>query len=412
MQKILCLGCLILMAGLAFGQELDEKLPLLDEPIISPTAETSTIGTTTTVEIDTPTSTPEITSPPSQVGTPSTAETTTPPQPPPQEETVGTITVPSAEGTVTTSLDTEITLLPGTSTVGTATTEVGTPTPEITPPPSPPLQIGTSSTSEIATPPQQPPPMGTVTQSFIEGTTTTDPGTQTTPLPGTLTVGTVTVGTPTLSNTGLILIPTGYRRNSKSGFNTDFIIAYYTGELWHSMAGGEFFEPIKFLFLSTDFKYCLLKEKKKTPGLGVGYEWFLVIKGQAATTAQMGGQFSGKSDRFGYPYLMVSKKFKNTGYHLGMMSGDIGKLLNPLSEYMEVDGKKAIIFGLDTKLFNRQINIEGIMPTGGKSHLLINTSIERFLGFDLCFMKMPDGFSVIGYFGIRMTILPHIKGVK
>ncbi len=405
MQKILCLGYLILMVGLAFGQELDEKLPLWEEPIITPVVGTSTIGTATTVEVDT--SIPEITSSP-QVGTPSTSETTIPPQQSPQEETMGTITVPSAEGTTIISTATQTTALAGTLTVGTATTEVGTLTPEITPPPPP--QVGTPATLGTVTPPQQPPPIGTITPSFTEGTTTTDAGTQTTPLDGTLTVGTVTVGTPTLLNTGLILVPTAYRRDSKSGLNADFIFAYYIGELWHSMAGGELFEPIKFLFLSTDFKYCLLKEKEKIPGLGVGYEWFLVIQGQAATPAQMGGQFSGKSDRFGYPYLMVSKKFKNTGYHLGMMSGEIGHLLNPLSEYMKVSDKKALVFGLDTKLFNRQINIEGIIPSG--DNLLINTSIERFLGFDLCFMKTPDGFSVVGYFGIRMTIFPHIKGVK
>ncbi|MFH1563522.1 MAG: hypothetical protein ABIF11_08960 [Nitrospirota bacterium] len=418
---ILCLGFLILMVGVSMGQEFDDKIPLLEEEsIITPKEEIPTLPPEEPVKLPQEPK-EESVQPPSeevipqgqkeegQSGTSTPLETAILPQQPAEEETMGTITLPLAEGTTTTSLDTETTPLTGTLTVGTTTTEFGTPTS----PPSPP-QVGTPTTSGTTTPPSQPPPIGTITQVPAEGTPTTASGTQTTPLAGTLTVGTatVTVGTPTLLNTGLILVPTAYRRDSKSGFNADFIIASYIGELWHSMNGGELFEPIKFLFLSTDFKYCLLKEKEKIPSLGAGYEWFLVIQGQAPTPAQMGGQFSGKSDRFGYPYLMMSKKFKNIGCHLGMMSGEIGSLLNPLSKDMEVTGKKAIIFGLETKLFNRQINIEGIMPTGGKSHLLINTSIERFLGFDIGFMKMPKGFSIIGYFGIRMTIFPNIKEVK
>jgi hypothetical protein len=240
-----------------------------------------------------------------------------------------------------------------------------------------------------------------------------------------MTIGTTTVDIGThaskkpeeikLLNTGLILIPTAYRRDNKIGFNTDFIIAYYIGELWYKYEYGVgkedsgFFEPIKFLFLSGDFKFSLLKEKKKTPHLGTGYEWFLVLQGSAPSPTQMGGEFSGKSDRFGFPYFIISKEFKNTRYHLGMMSGEIGKLLNPLSKYMKVASKKALIFGIDTKLFKRRINIEGICPLGSGTHLLINTSIERFIGFELGFMKMPDGISVVGYFGVRLTIFPYIK---
>lgn len=354
MKCIICLGFLILITEGLLAQELDDKIPLLDEPMIIQEVE----------KLDDE-------------------------EPPIQESEEGTIT-PSLEASTTQPL-TETTTLNTTQT----TTSGKIP---ITPP--------KASEEGITTP-----PLGTTTEIDVSV--------------GSSTIGTTTLefGSPTsknaqkikLLNTGLILIPTAYRRDNKRGFNTDFIIAYYIGELWYKYEYGVgkkdsgFFEPIKFLFVSTDFKFSLLKEKERIPHFGMGYEWFLVLQGEAPSPAQMGGKFSGKSERFGFPYFILSKEFKNTRYHLGMMSGEIGKLLNPLSKYMKVDGKKAVIFGIDTTLFARKINIEGICPLDSEFHLIVNTSIERFIGFELGFMKMPDGISIVGYFGIRLTIFPYIK---
>ncbi len=382
---ILCL-CLILMPGLFFAQELDDKIPLLDEPIITPKEELPNeekiVQPTPPPTIEPEEKTPIL----PQVGTSTITETIISDEESKEETTTADIGTPTSKEESITPPQTE-TL----TTLGTVTSE-GT----ITPP------LGASTplvdTSNVAT--------STITSQ--EGTVTASLGTPTT----TSLAGTLTMGTPTLLNTGLILVPTAYRHDDKLGFNTDFIIAYYIGELWHSMNNGEFFEPIKFLFLSGDFKFSLLKEKEQIPHFGAGYEWFLVLTGGASTAAQMGGQFSGKSDRFGYPYLIISKKFKHLKCHLGMMSGEIGKLFNPLSDFAALDSNKAIIWGLDTKLLSRQINIEGISSVGSDAHLLIHTSIEHFLGFDLAFMKMPKGFSVIGYFGIRFTIFPYIKDKK
>lgn len=411
MKKIVLILCfLIFMVGVSFAQELDEKIPLLDEPIITPEQEIPTQETNlpqksekeesigkdepipikeesenaNLLEVGSSTNESEEGTVPLQMATsttePSTGTLT------PEATTIDLGTFTSEEGNVTLQMATSTTELPsGTSTLEDTTMEVGAST----------FAEGTVPTHSVAT-------------------------LTTTPLVGTLTPGTTTVDVGsatskeigTLSTTGLILIPTAYRRDDKRGFNTDFIIAYYIGDLWHSMNGGEFFDPIKFLFLSGDFKFSLFKEKQQIPQLGVGYEWFLVLQGGASTPAQMGGEFSGKSDRFGYPYLILSKKFKHLTCHLGMMSGEFHNLFNSLSDEVSVDSNKALIFGIDTKLFNRQINIEAISPLGSEFHLFVNTSIERFVGFDLSFMKSPEGLSIIGYFGIRLTLFPHIKDKK
>jgi len=389
-REILCLCLLILMMETSIAQELDDKIPLLDEPIMIPKEEISTEPEATKLtelpeanEIIQSTSSGTITI---ESSAEESEKDTTPIQTSSIKEEPEMGQKPEEETTTFERSPEEYTKSTETSPLGTLSTE---------------SLIGTTTSVEKAEEGTETPHLGTLTTESLVGTTS---------------VGTTTVeiGTTTLLNTGLILVPTAYRRDDKLGFNTDFIIAYYIGEIWHEIKGkkGEFFEPIKFLFLSGDFKFSMLKEKKQFPHLGAGYEWFLVLQGAAATPAQMGGEFSGKSDRFGYPYIILSKKFKYLKGHLGMMSGQLGKLVNPLSEFASLNSQKAIIFGLETKLFNREIKIEGISSTGDEFHLLINTSIERFLGFDLSFMKIPQGYSIIGYFGIRMNIFPHIKDKK
>jgi hypothetical protein len=353
MKGIIYLGLLILIPIWTFAQELNDKIPLLDEPMFIQKEEKSTNEKFLI---------------PSQLPKVKEAE----------EKILGT---PTTQPLIDTkAID-----------VGTPTSKTHLPIETPTTPAKIPEEAFTKTLVSVRTP--------------TIGTTTTDIDTPTSKKPEEI----------KLLNTGLILIPTAYRRDNKIGFNTDFIIAYYIGELWYKYKYNEgkedsgFFEPIKFLFLSGDFKFSLLKEREKIPHFGAGYEWFLVLQGSAPSPAQMGGEFSGKSDRFGFPYFILSKEFKNIRYHLGMMSGEIGKLLNPLSKYMEVDAKKTLIFGIDTRLFDRKINIEGIYPLGSKFHLLVNTSIERFIGFELAFMKTPDGISVVGYFGVRLTIFPYIK---
>jgi len=400
---ILCLGLLILMVGVSLGQELDDKMPLLDEPIIAPKEEIPQKKSTEPTE-----KLQEAILPSTSLGTPTTE---------PKEELGGTVT---QIDTLTIKEEPKILEKPkevitSPSQVSTSTT-LGTITPTLA---TPTTNVSISGSKEEITVSPQPATTTVISsQEYKEGTITPTLGTLTTQhLVGTLTTGTATIeaGTPTskegisLLNTGLILVPTAYRRDNKFGFNTDFIIAYYIGELWHSMNKGEFFEPIKFLFISGDFKFSWRGKNEQLPNLGTGYEWFLVLQGGASTPAQMGGKFSGESHRFGYPYFIFSKRFKYLNCHLGMMSGEIGNLFNPLSEFADLHSNKAIIFGLDTKLFNRQINIEGIYPVGTEFHILVHTSIERFLVFDVGFMKMPKGLSIIGYFGIRLTIFPYIK---
>lgn len=227
-------------------------------------------------------------------------------------------------------------------------------------------------------------------------------------------------GTPTLTGTGIIFTPTAYRLDKKTGFESDFIIAYYIGDMWRRLRdrGIEFIDPIEFLFFSLDMRYSFLKEKGYLPFLAGGFNGSIVLKGRASTVENVGTVIEKGTKRFGYSYLVSSKSFKKNNYHIGLLIGKIDSIFNAIKG-MDIKGdtlllrrnqledSNALFLAFNTTICKRQIGLELIYPS--KGHFLLNTSIERFLPFDFAIMKMPDGFSLIGYFGIRLPIYPYQK---
>ena len=235
-------------------------------------------------------------------------------------------------------------------------------------------------------------------------------------------------GTPiitgSLSKTGLMLVPTAYRLDKQRKLNIDFVFTYYIGEFWNKSEDKgvkkiDIFNPINRLSCSGDFKYSLIPEKKWIPAAAFGYQGFIVLQGKASNAKEMGGAVSEKSDSFGYTYGILSKRFKNIGVHIGSQSGPIGKLINPLSNKLNVTSNSALIAGLNTTICKRTAFVEVIYPQGNEC-MMINTFIDNFLPFNFTYIKYNNklsndtltGYSIVGYFGIRTTGFPGEKKEK
>lgn len=234
----------------------------------------------------------------------------------------------------------------------------------------------------------------------------------------------IIIGSP--STTGLMLIPTAYRLDKQRKLNIDFVFTYYIGEFWNKTEYKEskyekidIFNPINRLSCSGDFKYNLIPEKKWIPAIAFGYHSFIVLQGKASNANQMGGAVSNQSESFGYTYGIMSKSFKNIGFHIGNQSGPIGKLINPISNKLNVTSDKAFIAGLNTIICNRKAFVEIIYPQK-KECVMINTFIDKFLPFNFTYIKFNNkvandtlnGYSVSGYFRIRIPAFPGEKKEK
>ena len=214
--------------------------------------------------------------------------------------------------------------------------------------------------------------------------------------------GTSTKGTATDIPTGIILTPTGFTKKKRIGGDLGF--AYYIGDLWRKDRGKTtYLNPIKTFYFIGDIKTKLLS----SPGISFGGEGFVVLKGsQPQGEGQMagGGEWD-KTETFGLLYGVASQKIGGNGIHLGYIYGPIHKVINPIlaDADLSIDAERSYILGVTTNIGKRGVGIEVICPDKA-SYILINTSVDRFLGFNLSFLKGKDLFSVLGYFGVRLNV--------
>lgn len=221
-----------------------------------------------------------------------------------------------------------------------------------------------------------------------------------------------------LSYKGFIASPNLFRKDGQKGFGFDIVFGYYIGDIYYERKDdlSHFFEPIGYTLLCGDIKWALMKKEKKW-GLSLGGVGVIPFKGTSSSSTQAGGDIKDVTP-FGYGYLAIGREFKRGNFCTGLLYGQIENYFNPLSRQVEIKTDKGIFLGLERILFNRCLGIEllySLSPeeTDGQKakgyHLLINTFIERFIGFDVAFLIAPDNFSVMGYFNARLTLFPYKK---
>ncbi|MDI6781391.1 MAG: hypothetical protein QME49_04715 [bacterium] len=222
------------------------------------------------------------------------------------------------------------------------------------------------------------------------------------------------------STTGLIFVPTAFRLDKQAKLNVDFVFTFYIGEFWNKTKEKmDIFNPINRLSCSGDFKYSFLLEKKWIPAAAFGYQGFIGLQDKASSAKEMGGAVSEKSESFGYTYAILSKRFKNIGVHIGSQSGPIGKLINPLSNKLNITSNSALIAGIDTKICKRKTFVEIIYPQGNEC-VMVNTFVDNFLPFNFTYIRFNNklsnnttkGYSLSGYFGARTSGFPGTKKKK
>jgi hypothetical protein len=209
-------------------------------------------------------------------------------------------------------------------------------------------------------------------------------------------------GTETLP-TGIMLTSTGHTKKKRIGSEIGF--CYYIGDIWKKDGKKtEYLNPIRSFYFFSDIKVCLLR----TPGVSTGAEGFVVLKGSQPKEEQYagGGEISEETKVFGFLYITVSQRVGPVGIHLGYIYGSVDEIVNPILSDVDrfIETERSLFLGIDTKFFNRRLALEAIYPEASERYILINTSIDRFLGFNLSFLKGEELTSIIGYFGIRLNL--------
>jgi len=208
-------------------------------------------------------------------------------------------------------------------------------------------------------------------------------------------------------SSGLVLVPTAPADDrSHIAINVDVLFTYFIGEMFGEVRHQfDYFEPLRTWVLSGDVKWRFKRENARSPALALG------ALGSSLMTAQGIGpnsplEFAG--EWLGSLYLVGSKSLGNYRVHLGFMWGSIPQILNFLSPDISLDSPNTIFLGFDTRIFGqRRISVEALLPSSDS--YLIDLHVDRFLSFDFAFLKIPEGYSVIGFYNFRVGLFPPKK---
>lgn len=253
---------------------------------------------------------------------------------------------------------------------------------------------------------------------------------------------------------GLSLMPTAYVRVSpkhpgETGFNSDFLFNFYIGEIYEYINNKHnFFTPYRIFMFGVDTKISftlgqLLKgigifygeeyavgklssllnsfdpgfckqEQKYFPTVAAGLRgWLFRSMGPSFDLAEA---FEGAQWITDY-YIVASKKIGDYGFHVGYVYGSfINNFFNEIkrANYFnrgqmrnwDVDKSSdshTLFVGFDMNVSwgTKKFIVEGIFSS--IDTFLINTSTGLW-GFDLAFLKIPTGFSIIGYWSFRSNM--------
>jgi len=253
---------------------------------------------------------------------------------------------------------------------------------------------------------------------------------------------------------GLSLMPTAYVRVSQkhpgeTGLNCDFLFNFYIGEIYEYINNRHaFFTPYRIFMFGADAKVSftlgqLLKavgifygeeyfagrlsnllnfvdpdfsrqEQKYFPTFAVGLRgWLFRSMGPSFDLAEA---FEGAEWILDY-YVVVSKKIGDCGFHFGYVYGSFTnqffkeiKRTNRMNQGQmwswNVDGESDsntffVGFDMNVPWGTKKFTVESIFSS--PNTFLINTSTGLW-GFDLAFLKIPKGFSIIGYWSFRTNL--------
>lgn len=246
--------------------------------------------------------------------------------------------------------------------------------------------------------------------------------------------------TPFVGRSGLALLPTAYsnRPDQTGGFNLDLLFSYYIGSIVEKRRGAESTEvlnPLRLWLLTADAKIGLLEEGPSQPAVAAGFLNTLLLEGGSpGATAQGGQSLKFTASSLGSLYAVAGKSLgSGSSVHVGYLRGNLrdpfggagflhkalpnrnhSELLPLLSEDLaDVRGDSApnlIFTGFGTPFLGTVWRFEAWKPFPlARSPVLLNTKVERLFSFHLAYGRWDGGWSLLGYFNFRFTIVPSEK---
>lgn len=248
---------------------------------------------------------------------------------------------------------------------------------------------------------------------------------------------------PVANRSGLALLPTAYvnRLGKESGVNLDLLFSYYIGSIVERGRDDErtqLLNPLRLWLFTVDFKYTPFVETETRPAGAVGLLNTLLLEGSSPGATGSGGQglrFTASS--LGSLYLALGKSLSETArVHAGYLRGNLrdpldgvsflrrffpnrnhGELLALFSEDLEeIRGEKPpniVYTGGSFKALGTDWAVEVWKPFPYTLNpILVNTKIEKLFSFNLSYSRWDGGYSLLGYFNFRFTILPPEKERK
>ena len=251
---------------------------------------------------------------------------------------------------------------------------------------------------------------------------------------------------------GLSLMPTAYVRVSakhpgETGFNSDFLFNFYIGEIFGYINNQPvFFTPYRIFMFGVDTKYSFTigqflkaigilyeeeyatgrltdllnlfdpgsykQEQKYLPTIAVGLRgWLFRSMGASFDFVEA---FEGAQWIFDY-YVVASKKIGDYGFHFGYVYGNfINNFFSEIQRVNKLNQGRMGSWNVNEDSHTLFVGFDMNVPWGTKKFMVesIFSSPETFLintstglwGFELGLLKIPNGFTIIGYWNFRSNL--------
>jgi hypothetical protein len=281
------------------------------------------------------------------------------------------------------------------------------------------------------------PTIGSPTATFTNTNTFTFTPTGT--LTPTATFTPTWTNTPSISRARLVLLPTAYSNawDRWDGFDWDIDFSYYIGSLisrdFTQPGGIDSLEETSLALLTSDWKYSWLNDEGDRPGMASGLLFSLMAQVGSGGNSNTGtaGSSTGfnAGSTMGGVYTVMSKMIaRNTAVHMGYIYGlqgfsnslgssfityNYSALLPFLTSHLStIQGESppnVFYAGFNTRFLDRNWKFEVWKPFPMDEHpILFNTQIDGLpLAFNLGYERWDQGFAVLGYVNIQITIFPQ-----
>lgn len=242
--------------------------------------------------------------------------------------------------------------------------------------------------------------------------------------------------TPVIARSGLALFPTAYSNAMyrTDGFNLDILFSYFIGSIVEKDRGQatETLNPLRLWLFTADAKYGWLEENGNIPGIASGMMDTMLLQGgnpSSSGTSSSTLKFTAKA--LGSVYTVASKMVgTDTAVHLGVMRGDLASIggsskivhhILPTGNFSDlmvqfadgladIRGESApniLYTGFNFKFLGTPWRFEIVKPFPLSKHpYLIDSKIDRLFAFNLSYEHWDGGYTLLGYFNFRFTILP------